>query len=103
VDSRLYNTMSQLCKAAQDLLLFAGGAMLGTGNVALGVLMLVMKVALTVLGEEVGYRRSYAITREVLEERMAEYSGSVYRFPRANPVELYVTVRSSRRGLRGAP
>ena len=103
MDSRLYNTMSQLCKVAQDLLLFFGGAMLGTGNVVLGTLMLLAKVALTVLGEEVSYRKSYAITREVLEESIPEQYGPVYRFPRTNPVELYVAVRSSRRGLRGAP
>jgi len=102
VDSRFYNTVNQLCKALQDLLLFFGGALLGAGNVAVGLSLLLVKVALTVFGEEVSYRKSYAITREVLEERLLQAREVTYRFPTTHPVQLYVSARSSRRGLRAA-
>ena len=102
IDSRFYNTVNQLCKALQDLLLFFGGALLGAGNVAVGLSLLLVKVALTVFGEEVSYRKSYAITREVLEERLPQVREITYRFPTVHPVQLYVSARSSRRGLRAA-
>ena len=98
MNSRFY----QLCKALQDLLLFFGGALLGAGNVAMGLSLLLVKVALTVFSEEASYRKSYAITREVLEERLLQTREMVYRFPTVHPVQLYVSTRSSRRGLRAA-
>ena len=102
VDSRFYNTVNQLCKALQDLLLFFGGALLGAGDVVAGLSLLAAKVALTVFSEEVSYRKSYAITREVLEERLPQAREVTYRFPTAHPVQLYVSAKSSRRGLRAA-
>ena len=100
VDSRFYNTVNQLCKALQDLLLFFGGALLGAGDVIAGLSLLTAKVALTVFSEEISYRKSYAITREVLEERLPQAREITYKFPTAHPVQLYVSARSSRRGLR---
>ena len=102
VDSRFYNTVNQLCKALQDLLLFFGGALLGAGDVTVGLSLLLAKVALTVFSEEVSYRKSYAITREVLEERLPQALEVTYRFPTVHPVQLYVSAKSSRRGLRAA-
>jgi len=64
--SRFYNTVHEVCKVSQDVFLFFGGIMLGTGQFVTGVAMLVLKVVIGFVDEEVSYRKAYTLTREAV-------------------------------------
>ena len=64
--SRFYNTVHEVCKISQDVFLFFGGIMLGTGQFVTGVTMLVLKVVIGLVDEEISYRKAYTLTREAV-------------------------------------
>ena len=67
--SRVYNTVHEVCRVAQDLSLFLGGIFLGSGDITTGVMMLAIKVTLGILDDEVSYRKAYAITKEAINDK----------------------------------
>jgi len=64
--SRFYNTVHEVCKISQDIFLFFGGVLLGTGQFVTGVAMLILKVVIGLVDEEMSYRKAYTLTREAV-------------------------------------
>lgn len=64
--SRFYNTVHEVCKISQDVFLFFGGIMLGTGQLATGIGMLILKVVIGFIDEEISYRKAFTLTKEAV-------------------------------------
>ena len=64
--SRFYTTVHEVCKISQDIFLFFGGVLLGTGQFVTGVTMLILKIVIGLVDEEMSYRKAYTLTKEAV-------------------------------------